>query len=217
MKKIIAALAVLLMIGGSAAAVAQPTPRKILIMGTSTTEGMGATPASSSYVNQVKAARPADTFTVIARGGTMLEHPDPAKSWIDTVIPAGNDIVIVQFGFNEWNVGVPTATWQQQATDFLARVRAANPAARILWLSTWISQYTASTPDLRAALWQEHGVATEAALRTVNGTHVDLNPSGSRREAAPYAWKAWGTPGYDGLHIRTSGHTKAAEALLAYL
>lgn len=211
MKRMIAMLVVLLTLGGSAVAIGAQTSRAILFLGTSTTEGMGAIPKAARFVDLVKAARPGDTFTELARGGTTLVNADPAKSWENTVIPGGHDIVIAQFGLNEWNTGVTATMLRTQATDFLARVRTANPNAQIYWLSPWIPQYTVTTfPDLRGNLWQEQGMAIEAALRTVQGVHIDLGPTGSRREAAPYSFG-----GSDGLHYNNAGHRKIADAVLA--
>ena len=132
MRRAIALLAAVLMVAAGAVAAGAQASRSILFLGTSTTEGMGAVPKSARFVYLVKAARPDDTFTELARGGTTLVNADPAKSWESTVIPGGHDIVIAQFGINEWNTGVTATSLRQQATDFLARVRAANPSARIL-------------------------------------------------------------------------------------
>lgn len=211
-RKIIAAFALLLLIGGSAAA-AQPSARNVLIMGTSTTAGAGAVPLTNRYVDLIKAARPDDTYTVIGRGGTTLVNTDPAKSWENTVIPGGNDIVIMQFGINEWDTGVPIATFRDQATAFVARVRTANPDARIFWLSPWIKQYAVtSTFDVRGNRWQEFGMGIETALRTVQGVHIDLDPTGSRRLAAPYS-----SGEASGLHYNNAGHRKLADAVLEHI
>lgn len=210
--KLIAALALLGVVGGSAAA-AQPSTRNVLIMGTSTTAGAGATPITNRYVDLVKAARPDDTYTVIARSGTTLVNADPAKSWEHTVIPGGNDVVVMQFGINEWDTGVPIATFRDQATAFVARVRTANPTAQIFWLSPWIKQYAVtSTFDVRGNRWQEFGMGIETALRTVQGVHIDLDPTGSRRLAAPYS-----SGEASGLHYNNAGHRKLAEVILAHI
>lgn len=213
-KKIVALFAVmaLTLITSGAAVRAQPTPQNILFLGTSTTDGMGAVPRSARFVDLIKAARPGDVFTELARGGTTLVNANPAISWENTVIPGGNDVVIAQFGLNEWNTGVTAADLRAQATAFLARVRTANPTARIFWLSPWIPQYTAQVPDLKANLWQEHGMAIEAALRTVGGKHIDMGPAGSRREAAPFSFG-----GADGLHYNNLGHRALADAVLPRL
>lgn len=212
MKRIIVALITLLLVAcGSSGAGAQDT-KKVLFLGTSTTEGAGATPVTSRFVDLVKAAKPGNTYTVLARGGTTLVNADPAKSWEQTTIPSGHDVVIMQFGINEWNTNVPATTFRDQAIAFLARIKAANPNARLVWLSPWIPQYIAQLPDARGNLWQEHGMAIEAALRTVRGEHLDMDPTGSRRLAAPYSFGS-----ADGLHYNNTGHRKLADAVLTKL
>lgn len=189
------------------------TGRNILILGTSTTDGMGANPASNRYATLVANARPLDTFTVLGRGGTTLADP-ATPNWLDYTVPGGFDVVVLQFGFNEWNRSTPAATFKTWAIEFAQRVRAANPGVRIVWLSTWVSQYVTTTPDARANLWQEYGMAIESTLRTVGGdvTHVDLDPTGSRRLAAPFSYG-----GADGLHYNNAGHRALADALLTVL
>lgn len=204
---------------GTGASGAQATTRNVLILGTSTTEGMGATPANQRYASLVAAARPTDTVTVVGRGGTTLADPN-TPNWLTYTVPTGFDVVVLQFGFNEWNRGMPAATFQQHLLDFATRVRTANPGAKLIVLSTWISQYPAVNGwDARAALWQEYGQAVSAALRAIGGNtaHVDVDPTGSKRLAAPFAWKAPGTPGYDGLHYNNAGHAELARQLLTAL
>lgn len=215
MRKIIATLAALTLLGvGASATASSQALRQVLILGTSTTEGMGATPASNRYASLVASARPLDSFTVLGRGGTTLADPT-TPNWLDYTVPSGFDVVVLQFGFNEWNRGTPVNTFKTWAGDFVTRVRAANPGARVIWLSPWISQYLPpSLPDGRAELWQQYGMAIESVLRAAGGStaHVDLDPTGSRRLAAPYSL---GSP--DGLHYNNRGHAALADALLKVL
>lgn len=214
MRTLIGLLAALGLIAAcTVSSVASPTT-SVLVLGTSTTQGMGATPTSNRYASLVQADRPTTTFVVHGVGGTTLADPATAN-WLGYAVPSGFDTVVLQFGFNEWNRGTPAATFKTWAIDFMTRVRTANPGARIVWLSPWIAQYTpAALPDARAELWQQYGMAVDSALRTIGGStaHVDLDPTGSRRLAAPYSL---GAP--DGLHYNNEGHRAIADALLARL
>ncbi len=203
----------LLGVGVSAQSAPRTVGRNVLILGTSTTEGMGATPAENRYTAVVARARPLDSFTVVGRGGTTLADP-ATPNWLDYAVPSGYDVVVLQFGFNEWNRSVSPEIFHTWAGDFVARVRTANPGARLVWLSPWISQYTPTLPDARAELWQRYGQVIAAVLRAAGGevTHVDLDPTGSRRLAAPYSL---GSP--DGLHYGNRGHAAIADALLRVL
>lgn len=191
---------------------AQPAGRSILILGSSTTGCSGPSALANCYVEIVKAARPADTFTVLARGGTTLALGAPNVNWTQTVIPGGHDIVVVQLGVNDWANGLAYATFRTHVEEFLGRVRAANPNATILWLMPWIPQHWPGSPDVWWLLWQNHGVVLVNALRAVGGEVIDLGPTGSRREAAPFS-AGDGT----GMHYNDAGHRKIADALLAKL
>lgn len=214
--KLIAAVTLLGVVSGSAAAAPAVQPgaiRNILIMGTSTTAGAGASPITNRYVDLIKAARPADVYTELAISGSTLVNANPALSWENRAIPENHKIVIMQFGLNDWDTGVPVATFREQALAFVERVRVANPYAQLYWLSPWIKQYTVtSLPDVRGNRWQEFGMAIETAMRSVQGTHIDLDPTGSRRAAVPYSS---GEP--SGLHYNNAGHRKIADAVLAYI
>lgn len=217
MKRLTIALFALLLLAacGSSGAgvVAAQDSKKVLFLGTSTTDGAGATPRTSRYVDLVKAARPNNTYTELARSGTTLVNADPAKSWEQTAIPSGHDIVIMQFGTNDWLYNTPAPTFRAQAISFLARVKAANPNARLIWLSPWIPQYVEGfSPFAKTSLWQEHGLAIEMALRTVNGEFIDMDPTGSRRVGLPYFSGEEG-----GLHHNNLGHRKLADAVLTKL
>jgi lysophospholipase L1-like esterase len=212
-RTILSTLAALLLIAACTVSSSAAPASNVLILGTSTTQGMGATPSSNRYASLVQAERPSATFTIHGVGGTTLADP-ATPNWLAYSVPTGFDTVVLQFGFNEWNRSTPAATFETWAVDFMTRVRTANPGARIVWLSPWISQYTAVLPDVRAELWQQYGMATERALRAVGGStaHVDLDPTGSRRLAAPYSL---GAP--DGLHYNNKGHRAIADALLLKL
>lgn len=205
------ALLALIAVMGTTSSQAQ-TGRSILMLGSSTTGCSGPSTLANCYVNLVKAARPDDTFTVIARGGTTLALGAPNVNWTQTPIPGGNDIVVIQLGVNDWANGLAYATFRTHVEEFLGRVRTANPTAKIYWLMPWIPQHWPGSPDTWWLLWQNHGVVLVNALRAVDGEMIDMGPSGTRREAAPFA-SGDGT----GMHYNDAGHRKMADALLAKL
>lgn len=212
-QRIAALLVSLLLVGVGVTASTAAQAQNVLILGTSTTEGMGASPIEKRYATLVTNELQGATVTTFGRGGTTLADP-ATPNWLNYSVPSGYNVVVLQFGFNEWNRGTPATTFKPWAVDFMTRVRAANPGVRLVWLSPWIGQYLTPAPDVRAHGWQEYGMAIESALRTVGGNtaHVDLDPTGSRRLAAPYSLGA-----ADGLHYNNRGHRAIADALLATL
>lgn len=210
MKKIVALLATVVMLAGVASAsIAQPTPKKILMLGASTTACVGTPSPDKCYTNIMKAARPDDQLTVLARPGNTLASTTPEGNWLNVEIPGGHDVVFMQLGLNDWRHNIDHATFRSHADQFLARVRAANPNAKLYWLSTWIPQYWPPTPDTWGKLWQDYGVQIVTALRVVNGEElIDMGPSGTRRESVSYI-----NP--DGVHPNVRGHRRMADELLA--
>jgi lysophospholipase L1-like esterase len=194
----------------NSAGMAQPTPREILLLGSSTTGCSGPSKRANCYVELMKAARPSDRFTVLARGGTTLALNTPAQNWTQTPIPAGHDIVVIQLGINDWARELAYTTFRTHVEEFLGRVRAANPDAKIYWMMPWIPQNWPGSPDTWWLLWQNHGVVLANALRPLGGELIDLGPTGSRREAAPYSANDG-----SGMHYNDAGHRKIADAVLA--
>jgi lysophospholipase L1-like esterase len=219
MRTIRVALAVLLAaLTLTAPAQAEPVGQRILILGSSTTACAGPSTPAKCYINIVKAARPLDTVTVVARGGTYIGYGTPAQNWTTAAIPSGNDAVLIQLGINDWYVPVPPATLRQQIDQLVIRVKAANPGARIGWVRTWMPAQ-GDTSDARKAMWALHGQYTADAMYyarqpgSVGGaapaTFIDLGTSpGPRRSTAP---------GDAGWHYNDFGHAEIADGVLAWL
>lgn len=204
--------ALTLLLGCTGAAASAQAGQDILILGSSTTACTGPTDAAHCYVNLIRSARPTDTVTAIGRGGTYVGYGTPAQNWTQTIIPGSYDTVVIQLGVNDWYVPVAPAVYRTHLDDLLGRVRAANPDARILWLATWMPEYTPASPDTRPAMWQDHGVTLVAALNAVGGDVIDMHATGSRREAAPYR-----ADPASGWHYNNRGHQLLADAVLARL
>jgi lysophospholipase L1-like esterase len=188
-----------------------PVGRDILIMGSSTTGCTGPAEPAQCYVNLVQAAHPADRFTVLARGGTYVAYGPASGNWTQTVIPTGQEVVIVQLGINDWYVPVDAATYRTQVDELLGRIRTANPTASILWLAAWMPAY-APYSEARQQMWQDHGVAVAGAINAVGGAVLDMHPTGDRRAAAEYR-----ADENSGWHYNAKGHRKMADALLVPL
>ena len=189
----------------SSIAHAQPTGRDILLMGSSTTGCTGPSTPSACFVNKVKAARAADRFTVLARGGTYVAYGTPSQNWTTTAIPGGHDIVVVQLGINDWYVPVTPLTFGAQVAELLQRVRSANPDAEIHWVRTWMPAPTGNA-DIRRSMWVRHGFSTADAVETVGGTFHDMSGTPTRFAVDSTGW-----------HYNNLGHQRLADLLLSFM
>lgn len=180
-------------------------PKNVLILGSSTTACVGPLDPADCYVTLLQGSRENDTFTVIARGGTYVAYGTPAQNWTETPIPAGNDIVVVQLGINDSYVPVDPTLYGAQVDELLARVMAANPAAELLWVRTWMPTPTGN-PDVRRSMWVQHGYVTADAVLQHGGVFLDMPGT-----PGPYAADS------TGWHYNGGGHQVIAARLLAYL
>lgn len=216
-RNVIILFGVLAMLAGLTTATAQAQlARDILVMGSSTTGCAGPSAPAKCYVNIIDAALPTDNVTTLARPGTYVAYGTPTQNWTTTPIPSGQEIVIIQLGINDWYVPVAPATYRIQLTGtvaadgadgLLTRVRAANPTARIYWLSAWMPAYGAYL-QVRQDMWQDHGEVTAAAVNAVGGVMIDVDPTGDRRASAPYRADA------TGWHYNDAGHLVLAKRVL---
>lgn len=182
-------------------------PLRILLLGSSTTGCTGPTnPDTECYVNIVKATRANDVVTSLGRGGTYVGYGTPAQNWTSTEIPAGNDIVFIQLGINDWYVPVDTITYRAQLDASLHRVAVANPVAwsagQIHWIRTWMPVPTGNAAN-RKAVWYDHGVATAEAVQAVNGQFHDMAGDPAYRAADATGW-----------HYNSGGHQELARLVL---
>jgi lysophospholipase L1-like esterase len=218
MRRIVAALAVVAAALTLTAAVAgaQPPsnpwdPKRVLIMGSSTTgcvgpvDSAGQPDPSQCYVNLVKASRQNDTVTVLAKGGSYVAYGPAAQNWTTTTIPGGNDIVIIQLGVNDWYVPVAPATYRTQLDSLLDRVVAANPAAEIHWIRTWMPTPTGNA-DTRRSMWVQHGYVTADAVEAVGGQFHDMAGT-----PGPFAADA------TGWHYNGGAHQRMARVVLDFM
>lgn len=216
MRTVLIVLTVLLTtltLAGPAPEPAAQVGQRILIMGSSTTGCAGPSTPAKCYVNLVRAARPLDTVTVLAKGGSYIGYGTPAQNWTQTPIPAGNDQVVIQLGINDWYVPVPPATLRQQIDQLVIRVKAANPGARIGWLRTWMP-VPAGNADVRQSMWALHGQYTADAMfyarqGGADAAFLDMGTSpGPRRSTAA---------GDNGWHYNDRGHAEIAGVVLNWL
>jgi hypothetical protein len=201
-------LSATLVVGGAPPAGA--AGEKILVIGSSTTACAGqlSSPARC-YVHLVEAAHRRDAFTVLGRGGTYIAYgADPARNWTTTAIPRGHDRVIIQLGVNDWYVPVAPTRLRHDIDRLVARVKAANPGARIAWVRTWMPVPTGDV-GVRARMWTRHGTVTAAAMRAADGTFLDMRTRpGPRRSTVPDD---------NGWHYNDRGHAEIAATLNAWL
>jgi hypothetical protein len=187
--------------------------QRILLMGSSTTGCAGPSSAAHCYVNIVKAARPLDSVSVLARGGTYVGYGTASQNWTATPIPAGHDRVVIQLGINDWYVPVSPPTLRQHIDKLIVRVKQANPGASIAWVRTWMPVPTGDAVD-RLRWWALHGQYTADGLFFAgqDGTDaefVDMGTSpGPRRSTAP---------GDNGWHYNDRGHAEIADVVLDWL
>lgn len=195
------------------------TPERVLILGSSTTacagQLPGPVPSPDCYVSLVRAANPQDEVTAVGRGGTYIAFYDPKdkrpaaqQNWATYPIPTGYDRVIVQLGINDWYVPVAPATLRQHIDKLMARVRAANPNARIAWLRAWMPTPTGDA-NARQSMWMLHGQYTADAMAFA---HADLLDMGT----TPYVRRS--TVANDGgWHYNVRGHAELAQTVNDWL
>jgi lysophospholipase L1-like esterase len=239
MKKFLFLVTVLLLVlaGGLGVSSARPSvpyrlvvagPQKVLIIGSSTTGCAGPTDAAHCYVNLYKAARPTDTVTVEGRGGTYVSYGTPDQNWttpavgspdytgVDRVFGkpgySGNDRVYIQLGINDWYVPVLGTTYRANVRDLVVRARAANPVAKIYWIRTWMPAVSDADLSVRTGHWNDGATQIKAALTSVSGTFLDLDPTGQGAVTGCTNLRADPTSGW---HYNDVGHVLIKDKILS--
>lgn len=211
-RRLFAALAVVTAVLPLTAAATPPTnpwdPKHVLIMGSSTTGCAGPDTPAECYVSLLEASRELDTFTVVAKAGSYVAYGTPAQNWTTTVIPTGNDVVIVQLGVNDWYVPVDPTVYGAQVDELLDRVMAANPNALLLWVRTWMPVPTGTVVN-RESMWVRHGYTTADQVLAHGGVFLDM-------QGTPDPYRST-DPADGGWHYNGGGHQAIAARLLTYL
>jgi acyl-CoA thioesterase I len=188
------------------------TPITVEFVGASVTEGQHASREENEFPHVVvtrldRSGRPA-AGRIIAKGGTRSGQ---ALAW-DLSQPA--DVIVVQFGGNDFPGGVPVETFQTNYREILDRVRAASPRATLLCLGLW------NDPDRRNQITvtvSEYDQVVQRGCAAHKGTYV---PLGELFNSKPNHGPA-GTSDRHGVsdyhHPNDEGHHQIAMAVVGAL
>lgn len=197
--------------GAQATATAAGAPFRIVALGSSSTQGTGASSPGMSYPAQLQrlfaAAYRGRPEVGVANRGVAGEDIDDMVRRIDPdVLAAHPDLVVWQAGSNDSLRGVPLERFKAELRDGIAAMRAGG-AEVLLMEPQW-------SPVIEKADAKSRFVD---AVREVGAeAHVDV----VRRFALMRAWVADGlvTPqdlvGPDNLHMTDRGYTLLAQAVL---
>jgi lysophospholipase L1-like esterase len=191
----------------------------VVVLGSSTAEGVGASVPESSWVNRYRAAlkalNPDHQVTNLALGGYTTWHvrptgsphpadrpaPDPARN-VTQALSLGADAIILNLPTNDIANGWPI--WEQITNDDLVRSVAANSSVPV-WVATsqprnFAGSMLDSLKKLRDTTFVHYGryaIDFWTDLATASGTIVPQYDSG------------------DGIHLNDAGHRILFQRVLA--
>ncbi|AHI00939.1 hypothetical protein GCM10010174_14360 [Kutzneria viridogrisea] len=149
-------------------------------------------------------------WTTGAIGGTTAADFGPGGWYADRVEAVGNhpDLVIMDWGINDWVKGVPPATFSAQYQKVLDRIRAVAPGASVLlvhapWVAneTFIADHGDQVP---------HQQAIRSLARDNNTLYLGLDPYFDKADPL-------GLYAADRLHQSDRGQAVIHTAFRAYL
>lgn len=177
---------------------------RVLIVGTSLTAGLGLDP-DSAYPAVLQRLADSSGYSVrVVAAGLSGETSAGALRRIDWLLRDRADVVVIEAGANDGLRGLRVDTTRANLVAIVKRVRAANPAARVLLAQMEAppnlgAAYTRSFHDAFLEVAREEGVvlipfflqgvAGDRSLNQEDGIHP--NAEGARR-AARNMWKALG-------------------------
>lgn len=151
------------------AAVSAPEPRRRprwVAYGDSVTQGFDASHVGASYAWRTAAIRGWELVN-IAVGGRASTVADA-----DAVAGLKPDVVSVAIGVNDWQGGVPVATYRERLGGMLARLRSALPGVPVAVISPlWVAP--SWSPAKAAAPLDEYRAAAAAAATAAGATLID--------------------------------------------
>lgn len=186
---------------------------RVLIVGASVSQGLGASAPSHDYVSdlgqmlQARSDRNVD-LTVWSRPGARVAA---SRRW---TLPRAQQVVVVQLVTNDFIGGTPLISYQQNLTTLLDRLHATSPQASLLCVGAWEPSYAVNRVGI--PVWAYDSI--EKGACSGQGGHY-LSPSPIYQHAA---WRgpagrltAFGRG--DDFHPNNQGHLHLAEAIMAQL
>lgn len=177
---------------------------RVLIIGTSLTAGLGLSPDSAYPAVMQRLADSAGFRATIVAAGLSGETSAGALRRVDWLLRDTADVVVIETGANDGLRGLDPDTTRANLSAIIAKVRAANPRARVLLAQMEAppnlgARYTRSFHEAYMTVARDEGVtlvpfflegvAGDPALNQEDGIHPNLE--GSRR-AARNMWKTLG-------------------------
>jgi len=171
--------------------------RRVVVMGTSLTAGLGLDPADAYTTLLQHKADSAGLDVEIVNAGYSGETSAGALRRVDWLLRGPVDVFVLETGANDGLRGLDVDSTRQNIARIVARVRAARPAARVFLVqmeappnlgTKYTDQFRAMFPTVAresgATLlpFLLEGVAGGASLNQADGIHP--NEAGARRVAA---------------------------------
>lgn len=177
---------------------------RVLIIGTSLTSGLGLSPDSAYPAVMQRLADSAGFRATIVAAGLSGETSAGALRRVDWLLRDPLEVVVIETGANDGLRGLNPDTTRANLIAIIGKVRAANPAARVLLAqmeapSNLGARYTRGFHDAFMTVARDwgvtlipfflEGVAGDRAMNQEDGIHP--NAEGARR-AASNMWKTLG-------------------------
>lgn len=145
---------------GTVSAPAARTRPRWVAYGDSVTQGFDGSHVGAGYPWQVAQRRGWEVVNLGLGGRTTT----PADA--DAIAGLKPALVTVAIGVNDWQGGVPAATYGERLADLLRRLRSAAPAARIAVITPlWVGP--SWKPDKATAPLEDYRVAARAAVKAL--------------------------------------------------
>lgn len=194
---------ILLLISGAVSAAAEP--RTVLFYGDSLSAGYGLEdPAGLSFPGliQAKITEAGLPYRVV-NAGLSGETTAGGLRRIDWILRQPIDVFVLELGGNDGLRGLPIATSRSNLVAIIERVRAKNPAVKVLLAGMQMPtsmgpDYTAAFAGMYPEIAQQHQVALIPFLLDGVGGIPSMNLP-------------------DGIHPNPEGHRRVAETVWTYL
>lgn len=189
------------------------TPYRMLFVGASVTDGVGASSPDSAYPSLVATgvARQIHgpvAMSVVARPGALV---GTAQSW---QVPSGQRMIVVHLATNDFLRGTPLKTYAAGEKHLLQRLHTRSPNATIFCMGTWAGPDDTNRKGTQASAYNAQ---VQAACKSVNGNYIELGPLFERAALHGDSPRATLAGAHLGFHPNTRGHSRIADAILGHI
>lgn len=180
----------------------QSEGKDILVIGSSTTAGVGPSSLDKRWIALVEAARPQHNFYVATEGGSDVD--DWPSDIGFGILPQNQDIIILQLGINLWLTGTANATFELNVAGLMGQIYTYHPAAVVFFLRAWMPR---TSYDSQVIKWADYGYI----LSSFQEFKAYYNPFFflDRYETNPEIYRH-----EEGIHYNDLGHELLAKTIL---